>query len=113
MMSPEWLRKGHVSLVIVFTLVVCCYHVLSVSRLYFKYHTTTKLTIGYTESIRIPTVAVCITTNWTGTNLSHFFENYVRPDANVLHMGIIAPPRSAISSPNSSGEEKLSTKDLS
>ena len=27
-MSPEWLRKGHVSVVIVSTLVVCCYHVL-------------------------------------------------------------------------------------
>ena len=112
-MAFEWLRRVHVSFVIVSTFIVCCSHVMSITRLYFKYQTRTKLTIGFDEMIRIPTVAVCISTDWTGTNLTQFFEHYVQPDAEVMHSGYIAPPRSPDYTKFWFSEEKLSKSEVS
>ena len=112
MMAFKWLRKVHVCFVIVSTFIVCCSHVMSITRLYFKYQTRTKLTIGFDEMIRIPTVAVCISTDWTGTNLTQLFDNYVRPDAEIMHSGFLWPPRSSDFTKFEFSEEKLSKSEM-
>ena len=60
-------------LVHVSTLIVCCLHIGIIARQYLLYETTTKLTIRYEDSIVVPVVVICMSSDWQGDNISHLF----------------------------------------
>ena len=52
------------------TLVICILHISFVTRKFLLYETTTKLTIRHEDMIDIPVVVVCMSSDWTGDNVS-------------------------------------------
>ena len=69
----------------IFTLLICCLHISSITRQYLLYKTTTKMTIQHEEMIEIPVVVVCMSSDWTGDTVSDFLTYQHRDENQTLH----------------------------
>ena len=69
----------------IITFVLCCLHVSFITRQYLQYETTTKTTIKHEETIDIPVVVVCMTSDWVGNNVSDFLTYQHRDEKRTLH----------------------------
>ena len=75
----------YTGIVWMFTLIVCSLHIGIITRQYLLYDTTTKMTIRHEDTIDIPVVVVCMSSDWTGDNVSDFFAYQHRDENITLH----------------------------
>ena len=66
------------------TLTVCSLHIGFITQQYLLYETTTKMTIRHEDTIDIPVVVVCMSSGWTGDNVSDYFVYQHRRDNETL-----------------------------
>ena len=76
----------YVSGVWIFTLIVCCLHIHTLTRQYLLYATTTKITIRQEETIDIPAVVVCMSSSRRGESVSDFLTyQHIEQERTVRH----------------------------
>ena len=66
------------------TLIVCSLHIGIITRQYLLYETTTKMTIRHQDKIEIPVVVNCMSSDWTGDNVSDFLAYQHRDENTTL-----------------------------
>ena len=75
----------YVSAVWLLTAVACIFEVFILTSDYMSYKTTTKWGIRHSVSMHVPTIVLCLETEYRGSNISYFFEKFVQPEKDPLY----------------------------